>query len=79
MAQIDVSKPRFLAQKDLPPVMRPILQNPFQVALLLPQALPVVAAIPAEEVASSRLSLDEEIDKFYFEEEQSLRAPLICI
>ena len=79
LARIDVSKPRFLAQKDLPPVMRPILQNPLPVALPLPQALPVVVTIPAEGVASSRLSLDEEIDKFYFEEEQSPRAPLICI
>ena len=30
-------------------------------------------------MASSRLSLEEEIDKFHFEEEQSPRAPLICI
>ena len=30
-------------------------------------------------VASSHLSLEEEIDKFHFEEEQSPRAPLICI
>ena len=30
-------------------------------------------------MASSHLSLKEEIDKFHFEEEQSPRAPLICI
>ena len=30
-------------------------------------------------MASSHLSLEEEIDKFHFEEEQSPRAPLICI
>ena len=30
-------------------------------------------------MASSRLLLEEEIDKFDFEEEQSPRAPLICI
>ena len=30
-------------------------------------------------MASSRLSLEVEIDKFHFEEEQSPRAPLICI
>ena len=30
-------------------------------------------------MALSRLSLEEEIDKFHFEEEQSPRAPLICI
>ena len=31
------------------------------------------------EVASSRLSLEEEINKFHFEEEKSLKAPLINI
>ena len=30
-------------------------------------------------MASSRLLLEGEIDKFHFEEEQSPRAPLICI
>ena len=30
-------------------------------------------------MASSHLSLEEQIDKFHFEEEQSPRAPLICI
>ena len=30
-------------------------------------------------MALSCLSLEEEIDKFHFEEEQNLRAPLICI
>ena len=30
-------------------------------------------------MASSHLSLEDEIDKFHFEEEQSLRAPLIYI
>ena len=59
MAQIDVSKPGFLARRDLPPISR--------------------LAIPTEGVASSRLSLEEEIDKFNFEEEQSSRALLICI
>ena len=79
LARIDVLKPRFLAWRDLPPVLRPILQNPLPVAFPLPQAPPVVVAIPEEGVASSHLSLEEEIDKFHFKEEQSLRAPLICI
>ena len=79
MAQIDVSKPGFLARRDLPPVPWLVLQNPLPVALPLPQAPPNVAAIPVEGVASSCLLLEEEIDKFQFEEEQSLRAPLICI
>ena len=79
MTQIDISKPGFLARRDLPLVPRPVLQNPLPVALPLPQAPPNVAAIPAEGVASSRLSLEKEIDKFHFEEEQSPRTLLICI
>ena len=79
LARINVSKPGFLARRDLPPVLLPVLQNPLPVALSLPQAPPNFAAILAEGVASSRLSLEEEIDKFHFEEEQSPRAPLICI
>ena len=79
LARIDISKPGFLARRDLPPVSRPILQNPLPISLPLPQAPSVVAAVPAEGVASSCLSLEEEIDKFHFEEEQSPRAPLICI
>ena len=79
LAQIDVSKPRVLARRDLPPVPQPVLQNPLPIALSLLQAPPIVATILAEGVASSRLSLEEEIDKFHFEEEQSPRALLICI
>ena len=69
LARIDVSKSRFLARRDLPPVPRPILQNPLPVALPLLQAPPDAAAILAEGVASSHLSLKEKIDKFHFEEE----------
>ena len=55
---IDFSIPRFLAQKDVVPVELP------------PQlAIPEVAA-PREEIASSRLSLEEEIDQFRLEEER---------
>ena len=36
LGQIDISKPGFLARKDLPPVPRPIPQNPLPVALSLP-------------------------------------------
>ena len=79
LAWIDVSKLGLLARRNLPPVPRPVLQNPRPVALPCPQAPPDVAAIPAEEVALSRLSLEEEKDKFHFEEEKSLKAPLICI
>ena len=79
LACIDVSKPGYLARRDFPLVSWPVLQNPLPVALPLLQAPPDVVAIPAEAVASSRLSLKEEIDKFHFEEEKSSRAPLICI
>ena len=50
LGQIDVSMPGFLAQRDPSPVPWPILQNPFPVALLLPQAPPVVAVIPTKGV-----------------------------
>ena len=45
LARIDVSKPGFLAQRDLPPVVLLIPQNLPPVALPLPQILPKVAAI----------------------------------
>ena len=79
MARIDVFKPGFLARRDLPPVVLPVPQNLPPVALPLPQILPEVAAIPEEEITSSHLSLEEEIDKFHFEEEKNPRAPLINI
>ena len=60
LARIDVSKPKFLAHHDLKPVILPRIQNP-------PDNFEV-AAQPEEE-ESSRLSLEEEIDEFYFKEE----------
>ena len=77
LAQIDVSKPGFLAKRDLLPVVLPIPQNLPPAAQPLPQNLPEVAALPQEKIASSHLSLEEEIDKFHFEEENNPRAPLI--
>jgi len=71
-----VSKPGFLARKDLPPVTLPILQNPPPAAQPLPQDNPGAAASVEEETESSRLSLEEEIDEFYFEEDNP-KAPLI--
>ena len=50
--RMDVSKPGFLARRDLPPVELPIQCAPLQVASL------------REEFASSRYSLDAEIDQF---------------
>ena len=65
LARIDVSKPRFLARKDLPPVVLPPQHGPQQVAAL------------REESASSRHSLDVEIDQFHFgEEEGALERPV---
>ena len=71
-----MSKPKFLARQDLKPVVLPGVRNPSPVAQLpLPDNLEVAA--PAEgETKSSRLSLEEEIDEFYFEEEIP-KAPLI--
>ena len=57
LARIDVSKPRFLARRDLPPV-----QSPTQ------RVLQGVAA-PREEIDSTHSSLEAEIDQFHFNEE----------
>ena len=57
LALVDVSKPGFIARRDLPPVVlpaRPILQE---------------VAIPREETASTHLSLEVEIDQFRLDEE----------
>ena len=68
LARIDVSLPNFLAQEDLPPI---VLQ--FQ------QVLPEVATAPGEKISSSHLSLEEEIDKFHFEEEETQEAQIVHI
>ena len=68
LAQTDVSKPRFLARRDLPLVVLPIPQIPPPAAQPPPQNLVEAAAFPEEEIASSLLSLEEEIDEFRFEE-----------
>ena len=64
LSRIDMSKPGFLAQRDLPPVALPILQNPPPAAQPPPQDHPEVVASVEEETESSRLSLEEEIDEF---------------
>ena len=66
-----------MAKRDLPLVVLPIPQNLPLAAQPLPQNLPEAAALLEGEIALSRLSLEEEIDKFHFEEENNLRAPLI--
>ena len=47
--------------------------------LPLQQVLPEAAETPREEVASSRLSLEEEIDNFHFEEGEIQKTPLVNI
>ena len=67
LARIDVYRPGFLAQHDLPPVDHPIPQGiplatqPLQ-QVLLEQAI-------VEEGTTSSSSFEAEIDKFQFEEE----------
>ena len=57
MVRIDVSKPGFLAPRDLPPVQRPIQH-----------VLQGVAA-PREEIYSTHSSFEAEINQFHFNEE----------
>ena len=67
LARIDVSRPGFLTLHDLPPVDHPIPQGiPFAAQLL--QQVPFGQAIVGEGATSSS-SLEEEIDRFQFEEE----------
>ena len=61
LAWIDVSCQNFLALDSLPPIVLP-----------LQRVLPKAATMPKEEIASSRLSLEEEIDKFHFKEAENL-------
>ena len=58
LCKIDASILGFLARKDIVPVGIPL------VPILL------AAAAPREEIASSRLSFEEEIDKFHLEEKE---------
>ena len=67
LARIDVSRPGFLAPHDLPPVDHHIPQGiPFAAQPL--QQVPFGQAIVKEGAASS-YSIEEEIDRFQFEEE----------
>ena len=57
MNQIDVSKPGFLARRDLPPVQLPI------------QRVPQEVVAPREGIDSAHLSLSAEINQFRLEDE----------
>ena len=70
LARIDVSRPDFLTPYDLPPVDHPIPQGIPLVAQPL-QQVPLGEAIIREGTASSS-SLEQEIDRFQFEEETIL-------
>ena len=61
LARIDVSRPSFLAQHDLPPVDHPIPQG-IPLAAQPLQQVPLRQAIVEEGAASSSSSLEEEID-----------------
>ena len=77
--RIDVSKPDFLAREDLPLVRLPVQQ--ILPPLIIPlQQVPLEAPVAVEEkIASSRLSLEEEIDQFRFVEDVGLFEKLVDI
>ena len=68
LARIDVSWPHFLALHDLLPIDHPIPQGVPLAAQPIQQA-PLGQAVAKEGIASFS-SLEEEIDKFQFEEEE---------
>ena len=69
---IDVSKPNFLAQDDIPPVILPVQQIPPPLIIPLQQVPFEATAAADEKIASSRLSLEEEIDQFHFKGEEGV-------
>ena len=66
--RIDVSKPDFLAQENLPPIRLPVQQIPPPLIIPLQQVPLEASVVVEEEIASSQLSLEEEIDQFCFVE-----------
>ena len=77
--RIDVSRPDFLARDDLPLNRLPIQQIPHPLVIPL-QQIPLEAPdATKEEIASSRLSLEEEIDQFCFVEDEGPSEKLMDI
>ena len=76
-ARIDMSRPNFLAPYDLPSVDHPIPQG-VPLATQPIQQVPLGQAIAEEGIASSS-SLEEEIDRFQFEEEETQGVEAIVI
>ena len=70
LARIDVSRPGFLASYDLPLIDHPIPQG-IPLAAQPLQQVPLGEAIIGEGIASSS-SLKQEIDRFKFEEEETI-------
>ena len=77
LTRIDVSRLHFLAPHDLPPVDHPIPQGVPLAARPIRQ-VPLGIAVAKEGIASSS-SLEEEIDKFQFEEEETQGVEAIVI
>ena len=77
LARIDVSRPHFLAPYDLPPIDHPIPQG-VPLAAQPIQQVPFGVAVAEERIASSS-SLEEEIDKFQFKEEETQGVEAIFI
>ena len=78
LARIVVSRPHFLAPYDLPPVDHPIPQG-VPLAAQPIQQVPLGVAVAEERVAFSSSSLEEEIDKFQFEEKETQGVEAIFI
>ena len=77
LARIDVSRLHFLAPHNLPPVDHPIPQG-IPLAAQPIQQVPLGLAVAKEGIVSSSL-LEEEIDKFQFEEEETQEVEAIII
>ena len=77
LARIDMSRPHFLAPHDLPPVDHLIPQG-VPLAAQRIQQVPLRLAVVDEGIASSS-SLEKEIDKFQFEEEEPQGVEAIVI
>ena len=77
LARIDISRPHFLVPYDLPPINHPIPQG-VPLAAQPIQQVPLGVAVVEERIASSS-SLEEEINKFHFEEKETQGVEAIFI
>ena len=78
LAHIDVSLPSFLARDDLPTIVWPLQRNQPLIVQPVHRVQPEAAATK-EEIASSNSSLEEEIDKFHYEEKEAREVQVIPI